>query len=316
MIVATVYGRTKPSPSHSRNEDGYIARTVWDGSHWLFAVIDGLGGYSGGHIATRIVRRTLLDYVRSHHGEDGISILAQAVTEANNALYNQRAHSNANNQMGCVITAVLLDTASLRLSVAHVGDTRLYQFSRAGLVKLTHDHSFVGTLLDTGRLTEAQAMAHPCRHLVDRTLGEVKKQAGAQDFIETLTFPANFDSTYLLCSDGLTDVIDSDRISKVLDTHEITHRKVKRLVDMATDAGSMDDITVVVFQLSIRQRSLMSNVEQSYPIRRKRRNQLKPGKSPKVRLVTLHSRLSLPWVAIVSLSVLLIGLAVLIHFLL
>lgn len=249
MIKASVYGNTDTGRIRSNNEDAFIAQRIWDDKHWLLVVIDGLGGYKGGEVAASIAKSAILSVVKRNLSKESLDVIMQAVTEANNSIFKERDSKEELCEMGCVVTAAILDLRKMQLSVAHVGDTRLYQYDNAGLLKLTHDHSFVGGLEDEGRITEADAMAHPRRNYVDRIVGDALKDTEAPKFIEASIFPVKKGCQLLLCSDGLSDMLTSLEISSVLQSKSNVKRKVNQLISSANEHGGKDNITVVLARI-------------------------------------------------------------------
>lgn len=244
MLTASVYGNTDPGQVRTNNEDAFIAQAIWDSYHWLLVVIDGLGGYEGGEIAAAIAKNTIIDDVTRSQGHDCLDVIMHAVTEANNAIFNQRNKEYCD--MGCVITAAILDLEKKQLDVAHVGDTRLYEYSNKGMIKLTHDHSFVGGLEDAGQISEADAMNHPRRNIIDRIVGDELKDSDTPRFIEAAIFPVSSGSQYLLCSDGLSDMLTSFQMSSILQKGLNVKKKVNRLINLANREGGKDNITAIV----------------------------------------------------------------------
>ncbi|HYH15824.1 MAG TPA: hypothetical protein VD794_11415, partial [Flavisolibacter sp.] len=145
-------------------------------------------------------------------------------------------------------TLALVDPKQNRFYYAHVGDTRLYLFRDRTLVKVTKDHSFVGFLEDTGRLSEEDAMQHPKRNEINKALGFEAPLLNPSEYIETGESPFLPGDTLLLCSDGLSDMIGSAVISSVLNNGDTLEGKCRSLVDAANKAGGKDNITVVLVQ--------------------------------------------------------------------
>lgn len=246
MLVAKAYGNSDKGLERTNNEDAFIAQTIWDNNHWLLVVIDGLGGYEGGEVAASISKETILHTVEEMKGKDCLDVIMQSVTDANNAIFNQRSSEEGLSDMGCVVTAAILDLEKKQLNVAHVGDTRLYQLDGNGLSKLTHDHSFVGALEDEGSISEEDAMNHPRRNLIDRIVGDELKETESPKFIEAAVFPVAKGNQYLLCSDGLSDMLSSVEINSVLQKGVNVKKKVNQLIDAANKKGGRDNITVVI----------------------------------------------------------------------
>lgn len=261
MLVAKVYGDSDKGLVRTNNEDAFIAQKVWDSNHWLLVVIDGLGGYEGGEVAASIAQGAILQTVNEMKGKDCLDSIMQSVVDANNAIFNQRRSEEGLNNMGCVITAAILDLEKRQLNVAHVGDTRLYQLDSNGLCKLTHDHSFVGTLEDEGRISEEEAMNHPRRNLIDRIVGDEIKEIETPRFIEAAVFPIAKGNQYLLCSDGLSDMLASAEINYVLQKGVNVKKKVNQLIAAANNNGGKDNVTVIV--ASIDYESVKSNIRRN-----------------------------------------------------
>lgn len=149
--------------------------------------------------------------------------------------------------MACVLTVALADISNNKFYYCHVGDTRLYLFRDNSLVKITRDHSFVGFLEDSGRLSEEAAMRHPKRNEINKALG-FDASIRAEDYIETGESPFLPGDTILLCSDGLSDMVGNSAMTAVLNTGKSLSVKAKALVDAANEAGGKDNITVVLVQ--------------------------------------------------------------------
>ncbi len=238
-----VYGRSDIGKIRKNNEDDFIAEKIWDDNHLLAVVIDGVGGYEGGEIATEIAKRTIIDYLRSFPDGERGTLLKQAVTEANNIILKERKEEYSG--MSCVLTACLIEIDKMRANMAHVGDTRLYRFANNELRKLSHDHSPVGYREDIGDLTEEEAMRHPQRNIIIRDLGSEFHRID-DDFIETGSFPFLPGNMLLMCSDGLSDLLTSSEISRILGGTGSVREKVDRLIAEANAKGGKDNITVVL----------------------------------------------------------------------
>jgi hypothetical protein len=147
-----------------------------------------------------------------------------------------------------VLTLAVVDLTYNQFYYAHVGDTRLYLLRDLTLVKVTRDDSFVGFLEDSKRLSEEEAMKHPKRNEINKALGFDPNIGAISDYIETGISPFLPGDTLLLCSDGLTDMIDSKTITSILTSKQKIAQKAKALIDSANDAGGKDNVTVVLVQ--------------------------------------------------------------------
>lgn len=229
----------------TRNEDWWHCGFLWDDRCVLAVVADGVGGYAGGEVAARMATEEIVSYLRHNRDGERSWLLKQALIHANNAVFGRRQREDRLHRMCCVLTAALFDPDRDCIYMAHVGDTRLYAFSDGRIIKLSHDQSPVGRDEDTGIISETEAMQNPYRNIIDRAVGQQILVSG-DDFIETNVFPMGKGITWLLCSDGLSDMITSARMSSILGTDNILADKVRLLTEAANDAGGNDNITVVL----------------------------------------------------------------------
>ena len=249
MLKASFFGATDVGKVRDLNEDAYISQYIWDERHLLLAAIDGLGGYEGGEVAAGLAQKTIIGYLEGSRG-DSLGLLKEAIAEANNEIVRQKASNHSVSQMGCVATVCIIELDASRIIIAHVGDTRLYQFYKNQLQKLTHDHSPVGEMEDGGKLSEQEAMNHPRRNIVERYLGEYEKDANTPNFIEAGIFPLSSGMQFLLCSDGLSDLLTFKEISSVLARSLHVKNKVRTFIKMANSKGGKDNVTAVIVSIT------------------------------------------------------------------
>ena len=241
------YGQTDMGRQRTNNEDAFVVQKL--DSHTILAVaIDGVGGYEGGEVAAAIAQKEIPAYLREFDRGERLELLKQAVVFANNAIVEQRQIDMERANMSCVLTAALIDKERKAVDMVHVGDTRMYQFHHGMLSKLSHDHSLIGYREEIGDLTEEQAMHHPQRNVISRDVGSARHEVGDPDFLEAETFPLLPNSTFLLCSDGLTDLITSKQIIAILTQPISLKEKTQALIDAANDAGGKDNVTVVLVE--------------------------------------------------------------------
>lgn len=244
------FGATDIGRVRTNNEDTFIAQYIWDERHILLAAIDGMGGEEGGEIAADIARVSILKYLSDFQNDTILNLIKRALADANNEIIRHKEVQPQYSRMGCVATAGIIDLDAETLSIAHVGDSRLYRFSKGELSKLTHDHSLVGYQEEQGILTEEQAMRHPRRSVIERCLGSEYHMADDMSFIEAGVFPLMKGEKFLFCSDGLSDVLTSAQISDCLRTESSPEGDCLNLISRANEAGGKDNITVVVAQVS------------------------------------------------------------------
>jgi serine/threonine protein phosphatase PrpC len=243
-MAENFFGLTDTGRLRNNNEDAFLADKLSNG--WILAcVIDGVGGYEGGEVAAGIAKETILQNLQRLQA-DVLQVLRTALLQANQNIYREKSSGNGNSQMACVLTLALVDTQSNQFYYAHVGDTRLYLLRDGSLVKVTKDQSFVGFLEDSGRLSEAEAMAHPKRNEINKALGFDPQIELQTDYIETGASPFLPGDALLLCSDGLTDLVNNKDMTAMLLAATSLSQKAQALIDAANNAGGKDNITVVL----------------------------------------------------------------------
>ncbi|MDR0834584.1 MAG: protein phosphatase 2C domain-containing protein [Candidatus Symbiothrix sp.] len=241
-------GKTDQGEIRTNNEDAFVVQKIWDNNHILAVVIDGVGGYEGGEVAADIAQKAIVNYLKAYPNGERIELLKQAVIEANNKIFAERAIQTQFSTMSCVLTACLVEVARKQINMVHVGDTRLYQYWHNKLTKLSHDHSLVGYREEVGDLSEDEAMNHPQRNVINRDLGSNFHEVHDEDFLEAAIFPLQPNSILVLCSDGLSDMLKSLEIVSVLKQKITLKEKVQELIDCANRKGGQDNITVVLVE--------------------------------------------------------------------
>ena len=223
------------------NEDRFLC----DPAGGLFMVIDGVGGHAAGEQAADTALRMVRARLARETGSPG-DRLREAITLANNEVHRLAAADPALDGMACVLTAALVEDG--RVTVGHVGDTRMYAFAHGAARKLTHDHSPVGEREDRGELAERDAMRHPRRNEIYRDVGSVAHNPSDDEFVDIVDAPFEPDSAFLICSDGLSDQVSSADIARIVYAHaDDPATIVGRLVQAANEAGGKDNVTVVFF---------------------------------------------------------------------
>lgn len=241
-------GATNKGLVRKNNEDAFLVERIWDDSTILAVVIDGLGGYEGGEIAAAIAKDKIRNYLVNSHNGTFVEMLKQAFTSANNAIFEIACGNLKYYGMGCVLTAAIIDIKSRQVSMVHLGDTRMYAFHNGKLAKISHDHSQVGRMEELGNLSEEEAMGHPNRNIVDRVLGQQPHLSSDDNFIEAQVFDLVPNTTFLLCSDGLTDMITSTTIVGILSCKVKLKEKTDALIHASLDAGGKDNVTIVLIE--------------------------------------------------------------------
>ena len=216
----------------------------------LFIVADGMGGHAAGEVASDMTVRIVEEVVEQHalHG-DAVSenVLQEALQIANREVYARGRREPERGNMGS--TAVVLWVRDKRYTLAHVGDSRIYRVRGGKLEALTRDHSYVQGLLDQGVLTPQEAETHPQRNVITRAIGT--DPAVEADTATGRVVPGD---VFLLCSDGLSGVVDEKEIGAVLRKVRDPEQACEKLLRQARDAGGPDNITAVIVRLRPRRR--------------------------------------------------------------
>jgi PPM family protein phosphatase len=241
-IAWNAWAESNPGMIRRNNED----RIVCDSERGVFVVADGMGGEAAGEVAAQ----QAVDFVKRRLSEETGSIprrLREAIAGANNEIYRLAQRNPQWRGMACVLTAAVVDDGVLH--IGHVGDSRLYRVQANAIRKITRDHSPVGQKEDAGELTELEAMRHPRRNEVFRDVGSQIHKPDDEGFIEYLQIPFDRDAAYLICSDGLSDMLTSREImSTLLDSAGRPRDSVRRLIEKANAAGGKDNVSVIVIE--------------------------------------------------------------------
>jgi serine/threonine protein phosphatase PrpC len=216
------------------NEDSFLERSP------LFAVADGMGGARAGEVASRIA-------VEQFDVQDGADSppeeqLAEVARGANRKIHKMAQEDSAYAGMGTTFTAALV--TGREIAIGHVGDSRLYRLREGELERLTHDHSLVEEFVRQGKLTPAEAEVHPQRSIITRALGPEPEVE-----VDTYTHSGRDGDVYLINSDGLTGMINEEKVAEILRDRESLEDAAEKLIAAANENGGKDNITVVLFRL-------------------------------------------------------------------
>lgn len=224
------------------NED----RFHYDPERGIFMVVDGVGGQAAGEKAAEAAVARLRERLERESGPVELR-LREAITDANNEIFRLARSRPDWEGMACVLTCVVVD--GNQAVVGHVGDTRLYKIRAGRIQKLTRDHSPVGEREDAGELSEAEAMRHPRRNEVYRDVGSELHRLDDAGFIDTFAVPFESDAALLICSDGLSDLVNADTIRHWVEAYAGHPFEVTRaLIEAANDAGGKDNVTAVYIE--------------------------------------------------------------------
>jgi PPM family protein phosphatase len=235
MSVGRATALSDPGRRRRRNEDAWVCQPP------LFAVADGMGGARGGEIASRLAAAALREDDSGASGEERVIDLIQ---EANRRVYERSSEDSDASGMGTTVTVALVEDDGV--TIGHVGDSRAYLIRGDNLEQLTEDHSLVAELVRSGRLSPEEAEAHPQRSVITRALG-----TDPDVDVDTLSVAAEPGDIFLICSDGLTSMVDDDTILDIVErNHGSLESAAKELIGTANRSGGEDNITVVFFEIA------------------------------------------------------------------
>ena len=245
--VAAVHSTARTHPGLQRQENQDSLAAIASAHFLVFAVADGIGGTRGGAVASRLATQTLRESLLAYEIIDE-RILSECLAKVNAVVLNKGLSNEELRGLGT--TLVALGFCGTDLFIANVGDSRAYRFRNHQLVPLTYDHTVMRELVRSGLLTPEQGRDHPVSHLLTRALGT----AGPLelDCWRSIDGPRPGDR-YLLCSDGLHNLVSDDRIKQLLQERSASHA-ANRLIREALSRGGTDNVTVIVI-----------DVDQSFP---------------------------------------------------
>ena len=227
--------RTDTGRQRNANEDSFYTRPP------LFVVADGMGGAQAGEVASKTAAETFQAELPPGSPEN---VLGKTIEAANRRVHELALSDPSLAGMGTTVTAAIVDPEAEEVAIGHVGDSRAYRLRGANLEQLTRDHSLVEEMRRKGQLTDAQAEDHPQRSIITRALGPEPEVD-----VDLQTVPAKPGDVFLICSDGLTTMLDDEHVARLLMRATTMDAAVRALVDEANRAGGRDNITVVAFKV-------------------------------------------------------------------
>jgi protein phosphatase len=225
----------------TRNEDSLLVRP----EKRLFAVADGMGGHVAGEVASALAVGTLDDVLDAGIMEQSPEVVAgrlvAAVRGANDRILEHGRNEPETRGMGTTLTAVAFSRIASRCALVHVGDSRAYRLRGRRLELLTTDHTWVQEQVDAGRLAPEEARGHPYSNVLSRVLGLPEL-----DLVQESILDVEPSDLFLLCSDGLTAMLDEPTIHAVLSGNGDLHTAANELVRAANAGGGVDNVSVVL----------------------------------------------------------------------
>jgi PPM family protein phosphatase len=223
-------GRVRENNEDSHHADGHV-----------FIVADGMGGHRAGEVASAAAIKEFLRFEAQHRGEGPLERLGAGMRAANDYLNRMADDDRELEGMGTTFTAVLIEGG---LFLGHVGDSRAYIWREGRLQPMTRDHSLVERMVDEGHLSPRDARTHPQRNVILRALGVERELEIDLDTVDAV--PGD---RLLLCSDGLSGMLEDTEIESIISGETEPEESCRRLVEAANERGGMDNITAIVIHL-------------------------------------------------------------------
>ena len=242
MIKA--YAKSDVGKVREMNQDYYYISNSLDEVQ-LYILADGMGGYNGGEIASKIAVETAKNYIENNFKEiekdrdSIIQLLGSSMEYANMVVYEKSQEKPELHGMGTTLEICLI--YNNKVYIGHIGDSRIYRIRKEFIRKLTQDHSYVQKLVKEGKITKEQAEVHPQKNMLTRALG-------CNAFVEPDVMVKGFlkDDILVMNSDGLTNLVDQETIYEMASKN--IEQATKDLVQLAKDRGGYDNITVVIIK--------------------------------------------------------------------
>jgi serine/threonine protein phosphatase PrpC len=239
--VASDMGRKR-----SENQDAYLAEydpEAYPSRPALFAVCDGAGGQRGGRTASRLAAEQVHEQFAAAADANLAQRLINAANHASAVIYEYSQRNPETEGMATTFVAAAFDAG--RCYIVNVGDSRAYHVAGGELERVTTDHTLIQEQLSTGLISEEQAANSPYRHVITRYLGRQPADVGAEGYSP---FPLRPGDVFILCSDGLTDMVSDEEIRSIC-VSASPPQAAQALVDLANDHGGRDNVTAIVIRV-------------------------------------------------------------------
>jgi PPM family protein phosphatase len=238
------FGKSDKGRIRKANEDYLTYEKIKD-NEYLFVVADGMGGHRAGDVASKLGTVTFTKhykFLRKKNNSINIS-MNRAVEKANAVILDKAASDPQKKGMGTTFSALII--SDMKAYLAHVGDSRIYLIRDDALLRLTTDHTFVGKMVEEGRITEDEARDHPQKNILYMSLG------ARQSFDPEMnkSFDIREDDIFIICSDGLSNMIEDSTIKEYILSYD-TRESVEQLIRLANENGGIDNITIQVIHVN------------------------------------------------------------------
>ncbi len=239
-----VFAKSDIGKSREINQDYYYISQDTDVPR-LYILADGMGGYKGGEIASKLATDSVKSYINSNFNENLVKkeeilkLIESAVEYANMVVYEKSKEVPELEGMGTTLEVCLI--YNNKAYIGHVGDSRIYRIRKGVIRKLTKDHSYVQQLVEDKKITREEAKTHPKKNMLTKALG-------CTPYVEPDIRARNFerDDIFIMCSDGLTNMVDDNNICELI-MQDIT-TAADKLIENANASGGYDNITVIIIK--------------------------------------------------------------------
>ena len=236
-----VFAKSDIGRKRSMNQDSFSVFEDEESKLNLYILADGMGGYKGGEIASKVAVTAIEKYIKEKFNSNMkkhqiLKIIEDAIEFANNAIYEESEVDEELQDMGTTVVCLILDN---KVYIGHIGDSRIYRIRGNTIERITTDHSYVEKLVRDGEITREEAYTHPKKNLLIKALGTEKKAEP-----DLLNIDIKQDDILLICSDGLTNMIRENQILKIIKENE--ELAENNLIEKANEAGGLDNITVII----------------------------------------------------------------------
>ena len=237
-----VFAKTDIGKVREQNQDYYyISEETSEPKIYILA--DGMGGYKGGEIASKIATESVKNYIQNNfvnitkEKEEILKLIANAVEYANMVVYEKSKEDTELEGMGTTLEVCLI--YNNKAYIGHIGDSRIYRIRKDVIRKLTKDHSYVQQLVEDKRITREEAKTHPKKNMLTKALG-------CTPYVEPDLRARNFEKgdIFIMCSDGLTNMVDEKQIYELI--KKDVNKATDNLIIAANEAGGYDNITVII----------------------------------------------------------------------
>jgi protein phosphatase len=238
------FGKSDKGKVRRGNEDYYAGEKVKN-KEYVFVVADGMGGHRAGDVASRLGTLTFVKHYKKLRKKKLpiMEAMNRAVDKANGAILKKATADPRKRGMGTTFSAVII--ADMKAYIVHVGDSRIYLIRRDQILQLTTDHTFVGKMVEEGRITEDEARDHPQKNILYMSLGA--REAFEPELSEYFDIQAG--DVFIMCSDGLNNMVNDDTIKEYAISYD-SKNAVEELINLANSNGGTDNITVQVIHIN------------------------------------------------------------------